>query len=150
MCSAILIRKLRTAGRLPRAHRALALTVIALTAAVRIALWTVPFRWIKRVVEACGPSRLPPGKATCLQVRWAVRLASRYVPRATCLTQALTAHMLLGWAGLECRTRIGVRRERDIEAHAWVECGGRILIGGRGNMENYSPMLTLEGRSFHK
>jgi hypothetical protein len=150
MYGVALVRKLRTAGRLPHAHRALALTAIALTAAVRIALWTVPFRWIKRVVEACGPALFPRRKATRQQVRWAVRLASRYVPRATCLTQALTAHMLLGWAGLECRTRIGVRRERDIEAHAWVECGGRILIGGQGNMQNYSPMLTLERRSFHK
>jgi hypothetical protein len=73
-----------------------------------------------------------------------VRLASRYVPRATCLTQALTAQMLLGWAGLNSRLHIGVRLDGKFEAHAWVEGPGRIVVGGREGVASYVPILTLD------
>jgi len=114
-------------------------------AAVRTALWTLPFLWIKRVVEGCRPARFVQGRLTELEVAWAVRLASRYVPRATCLTQALTAQMLLSWAGIEGTLHIGVRMDPDFAAHAWVECGGRILVGGTVESARYEPMLTVGG-----
>jgi hypothetical protein len=141
-----LVTKLRSAFRMPGAELALALFTIALTAAVRTALWTVHFRRLKRIVDACRPSKSFAGRYGDLQIGRAVRLASRYVPQATCLTQALTAQMLLNWAGIEAKTLIGVRRNEKFEAHAWVECGGRVLVGGAAQSATYSPMLTLEGR----
>jgi hypothetical protein len=124
----------------------LALFTLALTACVRTALWTVHFRRLKGTVDACRPSRLFMGRYTDAQIGRAVRLASRYIPHATCLTQALTAQMLLNWTGIEAKTLIGVRRNEKFEAHAWVECGGRVLVGGAAESATYSPMLTLEGR----
>jgi hypothetical protein len=142
-----LIGKIRTLRGLPAFDRRLAVSTIALTALVRSALWILPFRFIKRGVESSGPLSRPRRRATASQVAWAVRVASRYVPRATCLTQALTARMLLNWSGVESTLRIGVRRNQKFEAHAWVECGGRILMGGDEKMiDSYSPMLTLERR----
>jgi len=110
---------------------------------VRIALWTVPFRWIRRVVEACHPALLK-STASEAQVRWAVRLASRYVPCATCLTQALTAQMLFGWSGLSSKLHIGVRLDKKFEAHAWVECSGRTVVGENEAVATYTPILTLD------
>jgi hypothetical protein len=142
----VVLRKLRSAVQLSGADLVLALLTIVLTASVRTALWTVHFRRLKQTVDACHPSKIFMGRYTDIQIGRAVRLASHYVPRATCLTQALTAQMLLNWAGIEAKTLIGVRRNEKFEAHAWVECGGRVLVGGAAESATYSPMLTLEGR----
>jgi hypothetical protein len=131
---------------MPGAELTLVLLTIALTASVRAALWTVHFRRLKQTVDACRPSKLLTGCYTDVQIARAVRIASRYVPHATCLTQALTAQMLLTWADIEAKTLIGVRRIEKFEAHAWVECGGRVLVGGAAESATYAPMLTLEGR----
>jgi len=139
-----MLRKTRTAASLTPGDRRCAIAAILLSGLVRVALWTLPFRWIKRVVESSASSRPLAGKFTSRQVSWAVRLASRYVPRATCLTQAVTAQTLLNWSGLKSSLHIGVAREPKFAAHAWVEHEGRILIGGAEESELYSPILSLE------
>ena len=71
--------------------------------------------------------------------------ASRYVPRATCLTQALTMQVLLERAGYDARLRIGVARgdEGQFQAHAWVESQDGIVIGG-SDLGRYTGLLALE------
>jgi hypothetical protein len=60
-----------------------------------------------------------------------VRAASRYVPHATCLTQALAGQRVLAASGYESRVEIGVSKDehRRFRAHAWVVCSGDIVIG---------------------
>jgi hypothetical protein len=67
------------------------------------------------------------------------------VPRATCLTQALAAQVLLMRAGIESRIVLGVRNENDFQAHAWVESQGSILLGNTVGFERYAPILTMTG-----
>jgi len=70
----------------------------------------------------------------------AVSRAARRVPRATCLTQAIAASMMLGRRGVPATIRFGAAREprgRFI-AHAWVECQGRIVIGGVTSPQRYA------------
>jgi hypothetical protein len=54
------------------------------------------------------------------------------VPRATCLTQALATMILLGQEGHHSRMFIGVSRGEGqrMDAHAWVECSGEVIVGG--------------------
>jgi hypothetical protein len=139
-----MIRKLKTFCRLTSWEQGHAIGALGLMTAVRIALWTLPFRWIRRVVEACHPTPLLEGRASEAQVCWAVRLASRYVPCATCLTQALTAQMLLGWSGTGSKLHIGVRLDTKFEAHAWVECSGRTVVGESEVVAGYVPIFTLD------
>lgn len=78
---------------------------------------------------------------------WAVVVASRYVPRSTCLTQALTAQVLLARRGVPASLHIGVAKEgaeARFGAHAWVESEGKVLIGG-SEPGRYTPLLALEG-----
>ena len=65
------------------------------------------------------------------RVAWGVRAASRLIPGATCLTQALAGQYLLGRAGIEFTVRIGVNAngEKGFAAHAWLVSGGTILLG---------------------
>ena len=121
---------------------------IALVACVRLALWVLPFRKLQSLCErfrSAGWRREHPADAQ--QIARAVKLASRYVPCATCLTQALAAQVLLGWNGHEGQVHIGVARDakKGFRAHAWVESEGKILVGGSEEIDDYSRMLVLDG-----
>jgi hypothetical protein len=54
------------------------------------------------------------------------------VPRASCLTQALAATLLLARHGYAATLRVGVAKNEDgsLRAHAWLESGGETLLGG--------------------
>ena len=140
----VLIRKVRTLTHLSAQDRWLASRAIGVVAVVRFALWMLPFRWIRKSVASIGVNPAARWKLRPDRVAWAISLASRYVPRATCLTQALAASVLLHRAGLEHQLQIGVSRERGFAAHAWVVCGDSVLVGGSGTASLYAPILTLD------
>ena len=68
------------------------------------------------------------------QIAWAVRAAARYVPTANCLPQAIVAKQLLEEQGFAPVLRLGVQApdELGLQAHAWVETGGRTVVGENG------------------
>ena len=142
-----MIRKLRTCLRLSPSKRRLALKTIGLVALIRLGTWVLPFRTLQRVSEYLRrPDRKGQGNAVGAQdIVWAVCLAARYIPRATCLVQALAAHILLGRHGHPGELHIGVALDanRAFRAHAWVESGGEVVIGQ--SEEPYSKILVLEG-----
>jgi hypothetical protein len=113
---------------LERAALGRALVVVPL---VRLALLLLPFRVVHRAV--CGRPR-PASPAPALMpiepAVWAVRAVAGRVPGASCLTQALAAALLLRRYGHEATLRVGVARvDGGLRAHAWVESGGRTVIG---------------------
>ena len=67
------------------------------------------------------------------------RMAARVPWRATCLVQALAAQRWLRQEGVETSLRLGVRGtgEAVIDAHAWLEAGERIVVGG--DVSAYRP-----------
>lgn len=83
------------------------------------------------------------------RVAWAVTMASRCVPQATCLTQAIAAQLLLAWRGYPTHLRIGVAKGEGerFRAHAWVESHGRVIIGGSESLLRYTPLPSLKGES---
>ena len=54
------------------------------------------------------------------------------MPAATCLTQALVTKLWLARTGHHATVRIGVARSDggELQAHAWVENSGTVVIGG--------------------
>ena len=107
---------------------------LALVAAIRVALWILPFRVTRRWVERLGRPTGPWCELDRMAIRraaWAVGAASRRVPRATCLTQGMAMQILLGRQGQRTHLHLGVARKEDgkLEAHAWVEAQGRIIAG---------------------
>jgi hypothetical protein len=76
----------------------------------------------------------------------AVHRVARVIPRATCLTQALATLWMLAGRGYTGTLRVGVKPGSDggLLAHAWVEHGTRIIIGGDG-VDEYAVMPSLEG-----
>jgi Transglutaminase-like superfamily len=115
---------------LPRVRRALLVRALVTVTAFRVALTVLPFRWTRRLAarEHAGGA---PG-ASVEDLAWAVSAAARRIPRATCLTQALALQALLAREGHDATLRLGVARGElgALEAHAWLESGGRVVIGG--------------------
>lgn len=79
------------------------------------------------------------------QMVWAVRVASRYLPGATCLTQALAAQALLTQSGFPSQVEIGVAKDdlRRLQAHAWVVCHGQVVLGGQ-QTSHYNSIIVLD------
>jgi hypothetical protein len=53
---------------------------------------------------------------------------------------------MLSREGYPAQISIGIRKEernRRLQAHAWVESGGKILIGGEESPEIYTPIMTV-------
>ena len=152
-CTFMITRKLRSFWGLSRRERRLAIATMALVAAVRLGVWTLPFRTMQRI---CG-DLAKPGKprqapsADTLEIARAVRLASRYVPRATCLVQALATQILLGRHGHTGEVHIGVTLDPKLgfRAHAWVKSQGKVLVGGSEELDSYASMLVLNANGPH-
>jgi len=108
--------------------------------AVRLALWLVPFRSIRTQLP---PMRCAGDPDNVDQLLWSVRCVSRLVPAATCLTQALALHLLMSRAGHASCLRIGMLSTNGtVEAHAWLEQKGRVLLGGP-DVERYTLLLVI-------
>jgi len=135
-------------GLTPRECRLLTRTTL-LVAAVRIALWTLPLAYVCRSLSRRRAAASELAGIPGTRLAWAVQVAARRIPCATCLTQALALQYLLGQAGHESCVHIGVARKAPgpLESHAWVECGGEILIGDNGQLARYSPILVLSTES---
>lgn len=131
----------------PRAY-AHVLRALPVVAAARIALWVLPLKTALgltvRARDRRRPRRRPAPPAQDLAA--GIRRASRLVPKANCLPQALAGQILLGRAGYETEVRIGIRQTpaRGFEAHAWLEHDGRILLGDLPDMAHFTPLPALE------
>jgi hypothetical protein len=131
---------IRTYLALTPADRRLVWEAAALVALMRAALSVMPFESVRRLASRLG--RMPAGAADADRVAWAVRAAGRRL--GTCLPQALAAQVMLARRGKAPVLRIGVARDNGaVAAHAWVEVGGRVVVGGTA--APYAPLLEIAG-----
>jgi hypothetical protein len=130
--------------RLPAADRSLLIRSACLLGVARIALWILPLQIARRVVARLAPRA--PGAPAADHIGWAVTAARRVVPRATCLPQALAGEALLVRNGHAAELIVGVAKtpQGGLEAHAWVESGGRLVVGElRQGISRYTPLPPL-------
>lgn len=73
-------------------------------------------------------------------VTWAVAAAGRRITGTTCLAEALAVYTMLRRRGHDPVLRIGVRqRDRSLlDAHAWVECDGQVVMGEVAQITDYA------------
>ena len=126
----------RTWSRMSASERGLLLEACVRVFGVRMALWVLPSSWIIRYVKRLSaPTRTPTlhihTRVTPGEVVWAVDAASRRLPDATCVTQAVSALLLLRRYGYDAQFCVGVARGENgkLDAHAWLERDGRVVIG---------------------
>ena len=118
-----------------------AVLLVGVGAAVRVVAYT-------RVRALLGsmPAPLLGGEATPEDVGWAVDAADGATPGdRSCLVRALVAEAMLERRGYDTTLRFGVDDAgADVEAHAWLESGGGVVVGGR-NREEYTRLEAPSG-----
>ncbi len=123
----------------------LLVNALVTVAQIRIALWVLPWRALAKSVTVRQNVRslrrsLPLAPE---RLEWAVRIASRVVPYATCLTQALALQQLLARHGYRSIVQVGVRKvDERFTAHAWVEHDGRSFLVTSQDVARYSRFFS--------
>ena len=112
----------------------------------RVILRAVPFpralRWAEARLVHPARTGVSLDRHAERRIRAVERVGHRLFPRNPCLTEALVAHRLLCRKGYSSVLRIGVRKasQSALEAHAWVEYQGVVVIGARGLSEKHVPL----------
>ena len=122
---------------------------------IRLGLWLLPFHILLNILEKASQSNLPfltpdlPNPSLFLhKIVWSVNTATRNMPGgAKCLARALTAKFLMTRYGHFSELCIGVTKKNQgkIEAHAWIEYQGQVIIGFLPDLPRYIPLPSLKG-----
>jgi hypothetical protein len=124
---------------LARPDRCLLVESALLLGALRFGLSLLPFRLVRRLADRLSAWRAGQGvgQLPTERIAWAIAAVSQYLPAATCLARALAAQVLLVRHGYPAILRIGVARDvaGRLEAHAWIESEGRVVLGGSPELE---------------
>jgi hypothetical protein len=108
-----------------RARRVMAVTGGQESAGAGRRVETAEARDVARLLHAA--QRALPGGSTCLHLAGALKL-------------------LLAERGIASDLRIGARKDLGkLTAHAWLECAGRVLIGGTDVYERYAVFPVVKG-----
>ena len=127
----------------------LAETALVLTMA-KAGLRLLPYGSLQRIADKpAGKAPIESASGTPARIAWALGALARRLPgRNTCLVQALAAHAMLRRRGYASELRIGVAGKDPaggIQAHAWVECEGRVVIGGIEDLGTYAVLSAPPG-----
>lgn len=146
------MKPLRKVWYLSPSDRYLLVTSLGLLSAIRLGLWLLPFRTLLRVLGKVSQPISPPGQAinpaSVGKIVWAVNVVSRYMPGGVkCLARALTTQVLMSQHGHIPELRIGVAKgeEGNLEAHAWIEHQGQVVIGNLRDLSRFIPLPSLQG-----
>src|SRR5579859_2611215 len=110
------MRVIRRLARLSRSEYWSLLEAGLWVTAIRLSLWVCPFKvvwhWTRKATQRRKLDS-PTDRDRASRGAWAVRVVSRYVPQATCLTQALAVYAILRRAGIDCELRLGVTKAAE-------------------------------------
>jgi hypothetical protein len=142
--------KLRKLLGLKGADRHLLLRTFLLLGSIRLGLWLLSFKTLQQLLARVSQPSISTAKPEPIligKIIWTVDLISRYMPgQVKCLARALTTQVLMKQSGYTCELRIGVAKGESgkLEAHAWIEHQGIIVIGYLKDLARYTPMPSLD------
>jgi hypothetical protein len=132
--------KLLRFARLPFADQALLVEALLWLALWRLLILLFPFKRLMPALsgpEGGGEEALSSLQAArAARIGWAVEAVGRRTPwRSTCLVQAAAGKAMLRRRGIGSTLFIGVQQAEaaSLKAHAWLQCGSRILTGASGH-----------------
>ncbi len=142
--------------KLNHSDRGTFLQTYVLLTLVRLGLLLLPFERLWKGLIKLG--QLSPAAVKALQtnsrtegqivrqVIWAVNSSARFSPGgAKCLARALTTKVLLDRRQCPSDFKIGVAKNDlgELEAHAWIEVHGHVVMGQVSKLDQYTPMPSL-------
>lgn len=130
----VLVRKFRTAARLPLERRWRIARAWWALMWVQFSLDVLPYRYWQRRLSAAthtchDGTPTPVAQKECGLIAQDIAIAARnHLLRVNCLGRSLVLHALCHRAGFSTQIAIGVRKNHgDIEGHAWLEADGVVL-----------------------
>jgi hypothetical protein len=126
--------------RLPSSKKGLLIKSIILTIFIRLSISLLSFSNVQKISNKISHTK-KTRTSNVNEIIWSVRVASCYVPHTTCLTQAITAKTLLSRNNYNSKLRIGVIKEDNFKAHAWIEINDKIVLGELE--QDYVPILNV-------
>jgi Transglutaminase-like superfamily len=132
-------------------ERQLLLKTFILLGLIRLGLALLPFQKMLDILANLSrtfSSQQPSEPLRLEQIVHAVELSSRYLPgEVLCLPRALTMQVLMRHQGYAPQLRIGVAKgaQGDLEAHAWVEHQGNVVMGYVRDLARYTPLPSFKG-----
>lgn len=131
--------------RLSPTDQLLLIRSAALLGTIKVGLWIVPFRRMCIFLAKTKKSGNNKVQIPSERITWAVAVANHYLIAASCLPTAMTTQVLLARCGHSSHLRIGISRSEDgqLEAHAWVESCGKIVIGNLPDISRYAVLPPL-------
>jgi len=132
-----MIRKATRALALTRRERAHALRALGWLLVAAAALRLLKYSTVRAAFTRVPSRSVVHEPMTAVECERALERASRVLPRARCLAQAIAAACLLRRDGRDSTLSIGVRFGRDqrFHAHAWLEADS-VIITGTGHAEH--------------
>ncbi|MGI8500656.1 MAG: lasso peptide biosynthesis B2 protein, partial [Hassallia sp.] len=115
----------------------------------RLGLWLMPFRTLLKLLAKISrqSEQQLTNQVSVRKIACSVNAISRYMPGVKCLARALTTQVLMSRYGHSCELRIGVAKAEGgkLEAHAWIEYQGLVVIGNLTDLSRFMPLPSLEG-----
>lgn len=144
--------------RLPNRDRTLLIKTYLLLGLIRLGLWLLPFKtlqaWLAKLHHRQSRYQAPKltkiSRRTVGQAIWAVNISSHYMPgKVKCLARALATQVLICRRGYDPELKIGVAKAEDhsLEAHAWVELQGLVVMGLVQDLSRFTPMPSLDSKT---
>lgn len=115
---------------------------------IRFGLFILPFYQLLKVLDLTSNflSKLVTQQIKISQILHSVHTSNYYVfGNSKCLAKGLVTQILMEANGYSPKLKIGVAKENDgkLQAHAWVECNGKIVIGGLPNLSVYKSITSI-------
>lgn len=142
------MRLLKRIRRFSAREVRLALAALRWVVDARVSLRVLPLRAVYARFDRAQARLALSGAcdARCVRdVAIAVRRVGRLVPGATCLPQALSMRAMLARRGVVGELRLGVARNKlgVVEAHAWVEVDGCVVIGNLPDLSRFQRLAEV-------
>ena len=121
---------------------------IVLVGVFKISLLIFPLKLVQQFVDYVTQELSKPKTIPQEKISWCIKTVGNYLlgPKS-CLPVALAAKVLLKQNGYPATINIGVYKgnEINLEAHAWVESEGKIIVGEE-TMQYYTPLsINVKG-----
>lgn len=117
---------------------------------IKLGLYIFQFQTLRDVLAKASQKKGYLGEPvpnSIERVVWSIEFSSRYLPVfINCLPKALAAQVMLSQRGQNVEVIIGARRNQlgQLQAHAWVEFQGKVIVGNINNLSQFSRLRSAE------
>jgi len=144
------MRLIRKFMYLSRSDRHFFIKTFCLLAVITLGLHLLQFHHLLKLLTKISQrsnQRQITATVSISKILWAINTATQYIPHAKCLARALTTQVLMTRYGHSAKLRIGVVKQQTgkLQAHAWIEHQGIVVMGNLHELSRYIPLPSLSG-----